>query len=111
MRAPSPLSLLLIAVAVFSALAHICAGPLHAHAAAVTAHEDHHSEHGDGDIGHGGSCEGVTSTAIVAAPAVASALTGIAIAHGAARSAPRLLAVPAPTSSPPLFLLHAALLI
>jgi hypothetical protein len=105
------MSVLLIAVAVFSALAHICAGPLHAHAAAVTAHEDHHSPHGDGDLGHGGSCEGVTSAAIPAAPAVASALIGIAIADAAAVSAPRLLSAPVPTSSPPLFLLHAALLI
>jgi len=105
------MSLLVVALAVFAALAHMCAGPLHVHAGAVTAHEDRHSEHDHGDTAHGGSCEALKSATIMPVPAASSCLAATVLADTAGRSAPVFDSAPLATPSPPLFLLHAALLI
>jgi hypothetical protein len=108
---PSAMTLLLIGVAVFAALAHICAGPLHAHAGGATAHEEQHSEHDDGDSAHGASCEALKTATTIPVPLVASCITAIRVADAVGRSAPAFVSAPVTTPSPPLFLLHAAFLI
>jgi hypothetical protein len=104
-------SIVLVAVAVFVVMGHVCAGPFHAHAGAVTTHSEDHPERGSDEAAHGGSCEALRTTASVDLPALPAArldvvlISGLLTCQAAAQPAP-----PADTS-PPLFLLHASLLI
>ncbi len=106
-RPASPI--VLVAVAILMVMGHICVGPLHAHAGTVTTHSEDHPEPGGDEAAHGGSCEALRASASIALPALPVArldmvpLTVILPA----------IARPLPTadSSPPLFLLHAVLLI
>ena len=100
-------SWLLIGVAVFVVLGHVCALPVHAHAGAVTTHAEDHPEHGSDGASHGGSCEALRATPNIALPALpASRLdVGLMMAH-----LTEVATLPAaPDESPPLFLLHAVL--
>src|SRR2546428_13154454 len=47
-------SWLLVGVAIFVVLGHICAAPIHAHAGAVTTHSEDHPESGSDEAAHGG---------------------------------------------------------
>ena len=102
-------SIFLVAVAILMVMGHICAGPLHAHAGTVTTHSEDHTDHGTDEAAHGGSCEALRATPNIDVPA-------LPVAH---HEIPRLAAIltslarplPAPDTSPPLFLLHAVLLI
>ena len=115
MRSPRAAWLILL-VACIVALAHVCALPGHSHAASEKPHvHDEAAAPGESDHGdaiHSASCDAAPpapTTAIVALipvslvqrpwPPTPAAVTG-----------PRLACVTA-TSSPPLFLLHASLLI
>src|SRR5712692_9754622 len=107
-------SLLLAAVAIFTVLSHICALPFHAHAGAITTHEEPASHHaGDNpeeDTAHAASCEVVKS-----APAAPDGVVLVPLGTIPAvtwESTRRLANVDAAVAlgSPPLFLLHAALL-
>jgi hypothetical protein len=115
MRFPHPSSWLLVAIMVVGVLGHICALPFHAHAGAITAHEEgqsHHSgQHPDGDAVHAGSCE-VVKSAHVGLDGVMPASLGV-VSVVTAESPHRSVDVDSAIvfSSPPLFLLHAALLI
>ena len=102
---------LLLSVAIFTVLAHICATPFHAHAGAVTTHAEDHPEHGSDEAAHGGSCEAQRPSFSLDAPALQA--TGAALPFvDDWRSSPRPAPLaPEPLSSPPLFLLHTALLI
>jgi hypothetical protein len=111
MRQRRVASILLVAVAVFAVLAHICVGPFHAHAGTVTTHEDDHSERGEDVAAHGGSCDALKSSAVLAVPVVASTFTVIGLLDEGRRVAVNAPSAPAPTASPPLFLLHSSLLI
>src|SRR2546427_3269747 len=104
-------SWLLVGVAIFVVLGHICASPIHAHAGAVTTHSEDHPESGSDEAAHGGSCEALRADSDVDAPALLP--TGIVLPVLGALETLRAhpTSAPAPTSSPPLFLLHAALLI
>jgi hypothetical protein len=100
-------SWLLIAVAVFVVLGHVCALPVHAHAGAVTTHAEDHSEHGGDEAAHGGSCEALRATPNIDLPAQVAVRLDVELV-------PAMLteAAPArtdPEASPPLFLLHAVL--
>jgi len=103
----------LFAVAIAAVLSHVCVLP-HAHAAEPAAAETHdHDEPGDaaGDAVHGASCDVVRT-----APTQLAALC-CASGRGAPRVEPTAhLVVHAPAlvargPSPPLFILHASLLI
>src|SRR5215813_10362188 len=105
-------ALFLVAIAVFVVLGHICAAPFHAHAGAVTTHSEDHPERGSDEAAHGGSCEALRTTAPVDLPALPAARLDVVPIP------PTLLAreaiaqpAPSPDTSPPLFLLHASLLI
>jgi hypothetical protein len=104
-------SWLLVGVAIFVIFGHVCAAPFHAHAGALTTHSEEHPEHGSDESAHGGSCEALRTTLSLDAPALPA--TGIVLTPLSALRSPTALATdaPVPTSSPPLFLLHAALLI
>jgi hypothetical protein len=105
-RAPS---IVLVAIAVLVVVGHICAGPFHAHAGTVTTHSEDHPERGGDEAAHGGSCEALRASLNIDLPALPVARLDVppltAILTAIARPAP------APDSSPPLFLLHAVLLI
>jgi len=100
---------LLVAVAVVVVMGHICVGPFHAHAGTVTTHSEDHPERGSDEATHGGSCEALGASPNIDLPALPVARLQVlpltAILTATARP------LPAPDASPPLFLLHAVLLI
>jgi hypothetical protein len=102
-------SIFLVAIAILVVMGHICAGPFHAHAGAVTTHSEDHPERGSDEAAHGGSCEALKATPNIDLPALPAARLDVmqltAISTAIARP------LPAPDTSPPLFLLHAVLLI
>jgi len=104
-------SWVLVGLAIFVVLGHICAAPFHAHAGSVTTHGEDHQEGGSDEAAHAGSCEalradfGVHIPALLPTGIVLPAVRDPEIDHA------KPAQVAAPTSSPPLFLLHAALLI
>jgi len=104
-------SWLLVGVAIFVVLGHVCATPFHVHAGAVTTHSEDHPEHESDDGAHGGSCEALRTTANLDVPALPPAsITLVPFSDFRKTSAPTT-EPPVSTSSPPLFLLHASLLI
>src|SRR3989442_15502401 len=62
-------SWLLVGVAIFVVLGHICAAPIHAHAGAMTTHSEDHPESGSDEAAHGGSCQALRADSHVDAPA------------------------------------------
>src|SRR5215471_2691475 len=102
-------SIFLVAIAILVVMGHICAGPFHAHAGTVTTHSEDHPERGSDEAAHGGSCEALKTTPSIDLPALPAArldaLPLSAILTAIAWPLPR------PGTSPPLFLLHAVLLI
>src|SRR5262249_33813398 len=107
-RASAPF---LVAIAVFVVLGHICAAPFHAHAGALTTHSEDHPEGGSGEAAHGGSCEALKTTSNVDLPLLPSARIEIVFPFELFGRPTIAASVPAPDTSPPLFLLHATLLI
>lgn len=100
-------SWLLIAVAVFVVLGHVCALPVHAHAGAVTTHAEHHPAQGSDGASHGGSCEALSAPLNIALPALPAVRVDVALLLALFTAAATPPA--APDESPPLFLLHAVL--
>ena len=92
-------------------LGHVCALPLHDHGAPATSQHTEDQHHDGGDSVHAASCEAVRSTA-PASPCVPHVTTAFR-QDGAVpqRTGVALTRRPTRSSSPPLFLLHAALLI
>jgi hypothetical protein len=97
-------SWLLIGVAVFVVLGHVCALPVHAHAGTVTTHSE---EHGGDEAAHGGSCEALRATPNIDLPALPAVRLDIALLMAILTEVATQLS--APNASPPLFLLHAVL--
>jgi len=104
------LSIGLLVLLAFTLIGHICALP-HGddHAASPPENAGHH--HDGGDSLHVASCEGVrpVSPSSPCAPQVAVSIMAYVAPAPIARAS--LSRRPRPTSSPPLFLLHASLLI
>jgi hypothetical protein len=100
-------SWLLIGVAMFVVLGHVCALPLHAHAGTVTTHSEDHPKHGGDEAAHGGSCEALRATPNIDLPALPAVRLDIALLMAILTEVATQL--PAPDASPPLFLLHAVL--
>ena len=104
---------LLLVLGLFVLLGHVCALPVHATGLATLAGHTHgaHEESSAADSLHGASCEAVRSTFTVAPPVLPATPTTPArlVAHIVQRPLARPL--PAFATSPPLFLLHASLLI
>jgi hypothetical protein len=99
-----------LALLAFTLIGHICALP-HGDDHAAAPQESAGHDHDGGDAFHVASCEGVRSAA-PPSPCAPQATVPIKIDVIAARIARVSLSRrPQPTSSPPLFLLHASLLI
>jgi hypothetical protein len=106
------ISVALLIVAIIAVLAHVCVLPVHAHAVPVDGHGSHGADSSDNSV-HAASCDALktasaTSTILVATSAAAIGLDEPLSLKGHAFGAHRVSAHP---HSPPLFLLHAALLI
>ena len=103
----------LLAVACVVALAHVCVLPTHGNAATVAPSASHdHDSHHDDEALHSASCDAVRA-ASVSVPTPVVPVTVVAYPDDSRPGIPTNLSfvAPAPTPSPPLFLLHAALLI
>jgi hypothetical protein len=109
-RRASFLSLALLAVLALTMVGHICVLP-HGEDHQRAPRESPGHEHDHGDDMHVASCEGIRSAA-PCSPCI-SLVAMAFIPYGGAPKAARVSTTPRPepTSSPPLFLLHAALLI
>ena len=115
MRAGRCSSWFLIVLGAVMVLTHVCAEPFHAHAGTITAHAGHDSHDGADETGHdavhAASCDAVKAQSpaaldvliLNAISAVPPQFTPIDIVRA---DTPAILGSP-----PPLFLLHAALLI
>jgi len=106
---PRASSIFLVAIAVLVVMGHICAGPFHAHAGTVTTHSEDHHEQGGDEASHSGSCEALRTTPSIDLPALPMARLDVMPATAILTVIARPL--PASDTSPPLFLLHAVLLI
>ncbi len=104
-------SVLLVAIAILVVMGHICAGPLHAHAGTVTTHSEDHPEGGSDEAAHGGSCETLRADFNFHAPALIQTSTALPVAPNIELYPMYAAPAAVPASSPPLFLLHASLLI
>ena len=104
-------SWLLLAVALFVVVGHICAEPVHAHAGAVTTHSEDHHEDGSDEAAHAGSCETLRADFNLHAPALPPARIVLPIVSDPEIRHTLAASLPEPAGSPPLYLLHAALLI
>src|SRR5688572_111328 len=112
-RGRPALGWLVLALALFAMLGHVCVLPHEAHASGDEP-SGHHYRHHDGsspdDALHSASCEAVRSSVTSAAPVVHAAGTPVTtlpsgLEHGAMPGRlPRAVA-----TSPPLFLLHSSL--
>lgn len=109
MNTCSLIRLLLTLVALATVVGHVCAVPGHAHT--MPSHDGH--DHSDADGSHVASCEALRP----AAAPDASALSPVMLPYLVASPGPvsefseRASDAPAPSSSPPLYLAHRALLI
>lgn len=111
MNRPLVSSWLLVGLAIFVVLGHICAAPFHAHAGAVTTHGEDHPEGGSDEAAHAGSCEALRADFGLHTPALLPSGIVLPVVRDPEINHAQPTQVSAPTSSPPLFLLHAALLI
>ena len=102
---------LLLVAAMLGLLGHICVVPLHAHAVPIEGHGSHDDDAADHSV-HTASCEAAKGGSTVAAlmPIPRAAELPVAPAPSLARCLGSSPDVPT-AESPPLFLLHAALLI
>jgi hypothetical protein len=103
-------SWILVGVAIAIVLGHVCATPMHAHAVAAATHSDDHSEHHHGHAVHGGSCEALRATS-PAVPVLQAEVTALPVIDDTGTARALVARPPRPASSPPLYLLHAVLLI
>jgi hypothetical protein len=107
--------LLLVALALAAIVAHVCVLPGHVHATPAAnghRHEEPTSDHPSSDGFHAASCEALRPASVSAAPllivrAPSTEVLGVLAPVGLSRAAD----TPPPTSSPPLYLAHRALLI
>jgi hypothetical protein len=105
------LSTALFAWLVWSLVGHVCVLPLPSHAAPGASHETDGDHHGDGDAVHAASCEGVRSTAPVTASPVVVVSSRAPLRVVPIVQLASLIRRSPSAPSPPLFLLHASLLI
>src|SRR5438093_13031166 len=101
-------SWLLVGIAIFVVLGHICAAPLHAHAGAVTTHNEEH-QHGrhDDEAVHAGSCDALRADFGVHTPALPPTGTVLPVVRAPTfNHAPPTQVSASPSWTPP-FLLRA----
>jgi hypothetical protein len=114
-------AVLLLLVALVTAVSHVCAQPTHGHA---DVHHDHGApapvsagggghHHSDADAAHIASCDAIGARAVSLLPAMPTTVVASPRFEEAVGASGRTATAPMRPSgvSPPLFLLHAALLI
>jgi hypothetical protein len=108
-------SCLFVALAAFMVLGHICTLPFHAHAGAITTHEESQSHHGgqhpDDDAAHAGSCEAAKSAPVAIDTSLLPTVGTVVAVVQESADLPGDADGAVVLGSPPLFLLHASLLI
>jgi hypothetical protein len=104
------LTVLLLAVVML--VGHICVLPIHSHVEASPSHGDEAQPHDADDAVHAGSCEALRSSGTACPPLLTiSAFVVPTAVYPLNEWVSRGSISPRPTASPPIFLLHAALLI
>jgi hypothetical protein len=98
------LSVTVLALLALTLVGHVCALPLHGHPAT----EEHHDA---GDSVHGASCEVLRSTPSLTWCPIVAATPLVDRRMDDCSEAQQIFSIPRSVHSPPLFLLHAALLI
>lgn len=99
--------LALVIASILLILGHVCELPL---ATGIVGHAEASEADEHGDVIHGGSCEAATTDSAIPFSTLPAAGIALEDAPGHTLARPPIVVV-APTVSPPLFLLHAALLI
>lgn len=104
------LSVLLLAAVML--VGHICVLPIHGHVEMAPGHGDEAQPHHGDEAVHASSCEALPSSGIAcpAVLAISASVTATSV-EPLKQLVGRRGMPPLPTPSPPLFLLHAALLI
>lgn len=99
----------LLVIAIIAVLGHVCVLPVHAH---IVPAEDHGS-HGDttADSVHTASCDALKSTAATPSIVPVATSTPVVVIEQSARHLVDIARTSGRSESPPLFLLHASLLI
>jgi hypothetical protein len=101
----------LLIVAIVAVLGHVCVLPLHAHAAPVDGHGSHSEDSSDNSV-HAASCDALKATSPTSSIVpIATSMPLVVVEPVSLRRPLDRDAVRAHAESPPLFLLHAALLI
>jgi hypothetical protein len=101
---------MVLLAAILAVVGHVCVVPLHAHATPVGGHGSHDHDADDHSV-HTASCEALKSSSPVVVTTLVVALTPLRAGPTLVRHAYDDVAVVTGVPSPPLFLLHAALLI
>ena len=110
-RAHGFMAAALVVIAVAAVLGHVCVLPGHVHAAPVDEHGSHDGGRADDSV-HAASCDALKSTSPTLSTASLVATTPLVSADCALRQrAVHVLPPRVHAESPPLFLLHSALLI
>jgi hypothetical protein len=99
----------LLIIAIIAVLGHVCVLPLHAHMVPAADHGSH--DETPGDSVHTASCDALKSTSATPSIIPIAAWTPILVVEPGARRLVGSARETAGAESPPLFLLHAALLI
>jgi hypothetical protein len=102
----------LLIIAIIAVLGHVCVLPVHAHAVPVEGHGSHDDDSSENSV-HTASCDALKGAS--ATPSILPAATSMPLVAVEPLSLKRRAGDVAPArahaDSPPLFLLHAALLI
>jgi hypothetical protein len=101
----------LLVLSVVMLTGHICVLPTHGHVEAAPSHADAEHSHDVDESMHAASCEALPSSWITCQAVLTISASAVSVyVEPTNRSVSRGIS-PLPTISPPLFLLHAALLI
>jgi hypothetical protein len=110
LRGRRGLPTIVLLAAILAVVGHVCVVPVHAHATPVRGHGSHDHDADDHSV-HTASCEALKSSSPVVMPTLVLALAPLTAPPTLLRHAYDDVAVVTCAPSPPLFLLHAALLI
>jgi hypothetical protein len=101
----------LLIIAIIAVLGHVCVLPVHAHMVPVEGHGSHGDDAPSDDSVHAASCDALKSTSATPSIVPATTSTLLLVVKPVLLRLFDTAAASTHTESPPLFLLHAALLI
>jgi hypothetical protein len=109
-RAHGVVAAALLIIAIIALLGHVCVLPVHAHMVPAEDHGSHGDDPEDNSV-HAASCDALRSTSAAPLTVPAATWTPLAIVEPVSGRLFDTHPLRAHAESPPLFLLHAALLI